>query len=386
MSGLSDRVRKAFADHFGGTPDLIARAPGRVNLIGEHTDYNDGFVLPAAIGVHSLVAARRTAGREIIVLAADYDGAISRFTLNESFAHDRHQPWADHVRGMLCAMQAAGHDVPGAELVLAGSIPQGSGLSSSASVAVALGTAFNALAGLGLDATAIARLAQASECDFVGTRCGIMDQLASARGKSDHALLIDCRSLACKPVKMPSGLAILIVHSGITRGLVDGEYNQRRSQCEAAADALGVAALRDASLSMLASAAPGLDPRAIARARHVISENERTLEAAGALARGDLRLLGQLMAASHASLRDDFEVSLPAIDALVELLQSFVGAEGGARMTGGGFGGAVVALCRDDQVERVIDGVRVGYRTPSGGEPMILREQASDGASLLSSI
>ena len=374
---------KAFAVAFGGDPSIVSRAPGRVNLIGEHTDYNDGFVLPVAIGVETRVAARARddgPGAGIMrVLACDFDRAIAEYPLAAGFVASPAQPWADYVRGMTCAMTARGYGLHGADLAIAGTIPRGSGLSSSASLSVALGTAMAALAGVAIAPAEIARIAQASECDHVGTRCGIMDQLASACGVAGHALLIDCRSLATSPIPLPEDMAAVIVHSGVTRGLVEGAYNQRRAQCEAAATALGVPALRDADLTTLARAA--LDPLVLARARHVVSENARVLDAAAALAAADFRGLGRLMAASHTSMRDDFQITIPAIDALVAELQALIGPEGGARMTGGGFGGAVVALCRRDRVDSVLS--RLTFRRPDGGPPLVLREEACAGAGLV---
>jgi galactokinase len=240
-------------------------------------------------------------------------------------------------------------------------------------------------AGRDTDPTRIAQLAQTSEIEAVGTNCGIMDQLVSARGQAGNALMIDCRSLDCHPVPLPEGLAIMIVHSGISRGLVEGAYNERRAQCEAVAGALGVTALRDADMAMLDTVADRIDPVAMARARHVITENARVLEAASALSAGDLERIGVLMAESHASMRDDFEITTPAIDELVALLQRAIGSEGGARMTGGGFGGACVALMPQSRVEQVTAAVREGYRTPAGSEPLIMIERASEGASILSS-
>ena len=384
-TALHDTVLATFASAFGGAPTLVARAPGRVNLIGEHTDYNDGFVLPAAIGVATLVAARPRADRWIHVTAADFSGATSSFARDEPIAPDAAQPWADYVRGMVSAMRAVGHAIAGVDLAVAGNIPQGSGLSSSASLAVAVGTALSALNGLDLSPTAIALLAQSCECDFVGTRCGIMDQLVSARGRSGHALLIDCRSLACQPVPIPEDMAILIVHSGVVRGLVEGHYNERRASCEAAAAKLGVAALRDADLPLLEDARGHLSTVEHARARHVITENARTLQAAEALQAGDLVSLGELFAASHASMRDDFAITLPPIDALVAELQALIGGScdgrGGARMTGGGFGGAVVAVVPKDYAAAITHALT--YRTPAGAAPLVMVEQAGPGAGLV---
>jgi galactokinase len=206
-----------------------------------------------------------------------------------------------------------------------------------------------------------------------------MDQLASACGVRGHALMIDCRSLAVRPVALPEGAEILIIHSGVDRGLVEGAYNERRLQCETAAAAIGVPALRDANLAMLERA--GLDPLTLARARHVVTENARVLAAAEALAAGDLKAMGEHMAASHASMRDHFQITVSAIDALVAELQALIGPEGGARMTGGGFGGAVVALCPADRADAVL--ARLTYRQPDGAPPLVLRETACDGAGLV---
>ena len=251
-AALHAHVTATFAAHFGSAPTLVARAPGRVNLIGEHTDYNDGFVLPCAIGPATMVAASKRADREVHVIAADFGGASDRFDLGAILHSER--GWANYVRGMIDALQKAGFALSGANLAIAGNLPKGAGLSSSASLEVAVGQAMLALAGTNIDRTRLAQIAQAAECDFVGTKCGIMDQLISAQGKAGHALLIDCRSLQLTDVPIPDQVAIMIVHSGVTRGLVDGHYNERRRQCESAAAAMDVAALRDADLAMLDAA------------------------------------------------------------------------------------------------------------------------------------
>ncbi len=381
MTELLDRARRRFADAFGGAPDVVARAPGRVNLIGEHTDYNEGFVLPMAISGQTIVLAKMRTDRMCRVVADDFGGAEDSFCLDDRLAHNAAAPWSDYVRGMVFAMAVDSPQLRGADLVIAGDVPRGAGLSSSASLMVALGTALAGFLPAGtMTATQIARMAQAAESDFVGTRCGIMDQLVSARAVADHALLIDCRMLDCRPIPVPPDIAMMIVHSGVERGLVEGAYNDRRAQCEAAAHALGAAALRDASLEELRHASRQIDPLIFKRARHVISENARTLAAADALGRGDLGALGQLMAASHQSMRDDFEITVPAVDALVELLQQAIGSDGGARMTGGGFGGAVVALLPAMQVDRVRAAIMNGYRTPAGASPLILVERPCAGA------
>lgn len=381
---IADRTLARFADLVGGAPDLAVRAPGRVNLIGEHTDYNDGFVLPAAIGLQSVVAVRRRSDTIVRMIAADFSDAMSEFDLAAPLVRDPAQPWSDYIRGVATVLLDEGVDLGGVDMLVAGDIPRGLGLSSSASLSVACGMAFAGLFARGrFDATRIALIAQRAECDFVGMRCGNMDQLASAHGTADHALLIDCRGLDVRPVPLPDGMTILIVHSGITRGLVDGAYNERRVQCESVARQLGAAALRDVSLPALDDARAGLDPLAYRRARHVVAENGRTLAAARAMASGDLLSLGELMAASHASMRDDFEITLPAIDELVARTSVAIGRRGGARMTGGGFGGAVVALVETDAVQAVIGHIEAHYRTPNGAKPVIMVERARDGASFL---
>ena len=363
-----DRVKQAFADKFGGTPDLIAQAPGRVNLVGEHTDYNDGFVLPMAIDCGTVVAARLH-GSDVRVYAADFD-AEDRFTFAERIEDAAPGDWRNYVRGVIALLVEQEIAPQGMELVIGGDVPQGAGLSSSASLEVAVGLAVAKLAGAEIDMTKLAQIAQRAENEFAGCNCGIMDQLVSARAEEGAALLIDCRSLECRPVDVPDGAAVMIVHSGVERGLVDSAYNERRTQCEDAARHFGVTALRDAEAEQL-EGAEGLAPLARKRAQHVVSENARTLAAAEALTRNDLAALGRLMAESHASMRDDFEITTPDIDNLVTLLQREIGSEGGARMTGGGFGGCVVALMPNNRVETVADAVRGQYRPPNG-RPLLI--------------
>jgi galactokinase len=378
-AALHARVTATFAVQFDAQANLVARAPGRVNLIGEHTDYNDGFVLPCAIGPATMVAASKRSDDKIHIVAGDFGNAPDSFDLS-AIAKSEHR-WADYVRGMVDALQKAGFALTGANLAIAGNLPKGAGLSSSASLEVAVGQAMLALTGTDIDRTRLAQIAQAAECDFVGTKCGIMDQLISAQGKAGHALLIDCRSLELTDAPIPDGVAIMIVHSGVTRGLVEGHYNERRRQCEAAAAAMDVAALRDADLAMLDAAV--LDPVTQRRARHVITENQRTFDAAAALAKSDLKTLGQLMGKSNASMRDDFEITVPAIDRLVEILQAAIGEQGGARMTGGGFGGACVAALPADRVAQVRAAVEKEYKTPDGQKPLIMIERPGRGVEIL---
>ncbi|MFN3958891.1 MAG: galactokinase [Parvularculaceae bacterium] len=384
MTGaLGMRVQDTFRRAFGGAPDLVARAPGRVNLIGEHTDYNDGYVLPFAISFETRVAARRRDDGQVRVAAADFGGAIDEFSLAEPVARSTANPWADYVRGVI--REFAREDVMfrGADLAIAGDVPQGAGLSSSAALEVATGLAVAALAGRAdFDRLALARLCQRAENNFVGCQCGVMDQLVSARGVEGAALLIDCRTLDCKPVLAPDHVAYFVVHSGVVHGHAGGEYNDRRRQCDEAAAALGVGKLRDADLPALQRHAHKLEPVAFRRARHVIAENARTIEAAAALAAGDLRALGRLMRQSHQSMRDDFEITTPDIDRLAALMGDIIGEEGGARMTGGGFGGCVVAVAARDRVDEVIRRAAADYRRPDGQATQILVAKPSRGASL----
>jgi galactokinase len=377
-------LRQAFATRFGHAATLVVQAPGRVNLIGEHTDYNDGFVLPCAIDFGTLVAARPRAARSVRVLALDQGATLDEFALDAPITRRTDLDWPNYVRGMVQALLHAGHVLPGADLAISGNVPLGAGLSSSAALQVAVGQAFKQLATLNsLDATQLAVLAQRSENEFVGCRVGIMDQLISARGVAGHALLIDCRSLHTTPVPMPHGISVLIVDSKVQRGLVGSAYNLRREQCETAARHFGVAALRDVDATMLAAGAAGLHELSLKRARHVVTENARTLAAADALARADLTQLGALMAASHASMRDDFEITTPAIDQLVQIIGTVIGQAGGVRMTGGGFGGCVVALALQAAAQRAAARVAELYRSPSGQPATAYLCQASAGSGKL---
>ncbi|MFN9506143.1 MAG: galactokinase, partial [Rubrivivax sp.] len=308
------------------------------------------------------------------------DGCTGReaFDLDEPLARLTAQPWPSYVRGMGREALAVQPDLPGLDMVIAGDVPQGAGLSSSASLEVAVGAAFQTVGALAaVDPTQLAQMAQRAENHFVGCQCGIMDQLVSARGEAGHALLIDCRSLATRAVPVPQDLSVLIAHSSVRRGLVDSHYNARRAACDAAARQFGVAALRDVNLGQLE--ASGLDPLTRRRARHVLTENERTLQAAAALARGDLRALAALMAESHASMRDDFEITVPAVDRLVELIAGVLAGQGVCSMTGGGFGGCVVALLPSAAVKEVERAVQAHYRSPEGLPATLFVCRASAG-------
>ncbi len=368
---------------YGRPPARIARAPGRVNLIGEHTDYNDGFVLPMALGCATYVAAAPRADRQVNIIAADMAWQSSSFALDAPISPAPDAPWSNYVRGMAAGLLAHGVPLRGADLMIMGDVPQGAGLSSSASLEMAAGYALVRLAGGDVDRTTLARIGQQAEHDFAGCNCGVMDQLVSARGVAGHALHIDCRSLDARAVPLPADAIVLIVHSGQTRGLVDGDYNTRRAQCQAAAAHYRVPALRDLDGATLDADRAGLDALSYRRARHVVTENARTLEAADCLTRNDMPRLGALMAASHASMRDDFEITTPVIDGLVGLLQSAIGAQGGARMTGGGFGGAVVAIMPQSLVSAVTSAVHRQYKTPAGARARVMVAAPSAGVSII---
>jgi galactokinase len=380
-ASLALRAQNVFRAAYGAPAAILVQAPGRVNLIGEHTDYNDGLVLPCAIDYRTVIAARVRDDSRVTIVAADVDDASDHLDLDAPIARLAKPMWSNYVRGILQQLVRRGLPVRGMDMVIAGDIPQGAGLSSSASLSVAVCRLFATLPGFeDLKPLDMALLAQASENDFVGTRCGNMDQISSACGVEGHALLIDCRSLDVRPVPVPEGSAIMIVNSQVRRGLVDSEYNTRRAQCEEAARHVGVPALRDLDQATLQARGAGLDPLVLRRARHVVTENARVSAAAGALAAGDLARMGELMAASHASMRDDFGITVPLIDRLVDIVKTAVGTAGGVRMTGGGFGGCVVALVPDTLAGPVCAAVERNYRGPKGEHAAIYVCRAAAGA------
>jgi galactokinase len=369
-----------FRQRFRSEPGATFEAPGRVNLIGEHTDYNDGFVLPCAIDYRIAIAACPRPDNRVRMVAANFDGQDSSFDLDGPIESDAGAPWSNYVRGVAHVLLGRGHALRGVDMAIAGNVPLGAGLSSSAALEVVAGTLFNRLNGLGIDGTALALIGQEAENGFVGINCGNMDQLISVLGERDHALLIDCRSLEARPVRIPEGTSLVIVNSNVRRGLVDSEYNTRRAQCEAAAAHFGVPALRDVDPAGFEQGRAGLDEVTMRRARHVITENQRTLDAAEALAAGDLVRMGELMAGSHASMRDDFEITVPPVDRLVEIIADVIGSDGGVRMTGGGFGGCVVAFAPTPMVEPIRAAVEERYPAVSGLQPTVYVCRASDGA------
>ncbi|MGD2177534.1 MAG: galactokinase [Anaerolineae bacterium] len=372
-------VTHEFQRRFAAPPAFVVRAPGRVNLIGEHTDYNDGFVLPMAIDRAIWIALRpRTDGR-VVAHALDFDDTAS-FAL--SGLQNTGEGWAEYVKGVAWALQEAGYALRGWEGVLGADVPRGAGLSSSAALELATARAFAAVSDLQWNAAKMARLCQRAENDWVGMQCGIMDQMISAVGQADHALLIDCRSLETELVPLPSETALVVLDTATRRGLLDSAYNVRRRQCEAAARFFGVPALRDVSLELFKARSSELDEVTRRRAHHVITENTRTLQATEAMRRDDPAQMGRLMNASHASLQDDFDVSSEALNAMVGCARREEGCHG-ARMTGAGFGGCAIALVEEETAATFSATVAACYRETTGTAPNVYICTAANGAEIV---
>lgn len=381
---LIDNVSAVFSSVLGYVASHIIQAPGRVNLIGEHTDYNDGFVLPCAIDYQAIVAAARRDDNIVRVVAVDYNNEISEFDITQPLEFDQQCMWVNYVRGVIKYLLERGYVLGGADIVISGNVPQGAGLSSSAALEVVIGQTFKALFDLTISQQEIALNGQQAENQFVGCNCGIMDQLISAEGEQNHALLIDCRSLETTAVAMPEDMAVVIINSNKKRGLVDSEYNTRHAQCEQAAAFFGVPALRDVTLATFIAHETELDPMVAKRARHVITENMRTEQAAIALSNGNMTLLAELMAESHASMRDDFDITVPEIDTLVDMVKGVIGDQGGVRMTGGGFGGCIVALVPLTFVDAITAEVNAKYQVATGLQATIYVCKAMTGAGVIS--
>ncbi|MDD2922325.1 MAG: galactokinase [Anaerolineales bacterium] len=370
-------LEKSFAAHFNAKPNFIVRAPGRVNLIGEHTDYNDGFVLPMAIDRAVWIALAVRSDREVRVHSLEYetDSVFSLFDLT------RGKGWGEYIKGVAYELQKENFDLRGFDAVITGDIPRGAGLSSSAAVELAAARAFSAASDFEWDAARMAKLAQKAENEWVGVNCGIMDQMASAISKSGYALFLDCRSLEVQYAPLPENISVVILDTSTRRKLVESAYNERRSQCEEAAKQLGVQALRDAKLETLNSA-HGLSEIVMRRARHVVTENARVLEAVKALKDKDIKRLGELFNASHESLRDDFEVTNDALNVMADCAREQSSCYG-ARMTGAGFGGCAVALAERESAEEFVSAVSVSYKEKSGLDASAYVCQASEGASVV---
>jgi galactokinase len=370
LEGLGERFRQAY----GREPDWLVRAPGRVNLIGEHTDYNQGFVLPMAIDRFTWVA---LAGRQDHRCQARSLEAVEGVSF-DVMCPDRGAGWGEYLKAVAWAMSADGLPVVGWDGMIHSDLPMGGGLSSSAALELACARAFALAASLAWDGRRMAAVCQRAESSWVGVQCGIMDQMAVAEGRAGHAMLIDCRDLELRYFPLPPGYEVVVMDTGTRRDLAASAYNSRQSECLAAARMLEVASLRDADLTLLEASAEGMPKNLVRRAMHVITENARTRAAAMAMAGGDARELGRLMRASHASLRDDFEVSTPYLDAIVELAENQRGCAG-ARLTGAGFGGCAVALVDSEEAAGFCDDVAEGYARATGTVPSLRVCAASDG-------
>jgi galactokinase len=359
-----------------------ARAPGRVNLIGEHTDYNDGYVMPAAISYSTRVTGGVTSNR-IVNVASESVGAAAAFDL-DALETGRAGDWTDYVRGVLIELSRAGVALAGAEFHVTSTVPLGAGLSSSASFEVAVALAMLERCGATMDRLDVAKLAQRAEVDHTGTRSGIMDQFAVLFGEAGNATFLDTRTLDYAHVPIPAGVTIVICNTMVKHALATGAYNERREQCEAAVEVLKqwypqIRSLRDVSLAQLEAHASGIAPILYHRALHVVSENARVLDAKAAFERGDAVAFGRLMNASHESLRDDYEVSSPELDVMVSLARRCQGIYG-ARMTGGGFGGCTVNLVDLASVDSFRSEIAEGYYRETGIHPDLYDGTPADGA------
>jgi galactokinase len=379
---LQQQVADAFSRRFSGDPPRLFQAPGRVNLIGEHTDYNDGFVLPVAIDRQVMLAARARADARVRLWSTHFQQG-SEFSLHR-IAADRAAPWSNYVRGVALVLQQEGFALRGMDAVIAGNVPIGSGLSSSAAIEVASAVAFCSLSLLQVAPVHLALLCQRAENEFVGMNCGIMDQFIAALGQPGRALLIDCRSLDYETVPLPLGVSVVVCDTMKRRSLVDSEYNARRQECEQGVrllqqDLPHVKALRDVTSEQLAQHSHILPPIVRRRCAHVVTENERTLLAVAALRAGKVAEFGELMDQSHASLRDNYEVSCQELDKMVQLARSAPGCLG-ARMTGAGFGGCTVNLVHAQAAEAFALQVAEGYAQQMALTPEIHICEPSAGA------
>lgn len=375
--GLLERFRKLYGEN-----PIVVQAPGRVNLIGEHTDYNEGFVLPAAIEFQTQIAIGRRADCRMMVTSENY-GERVEFDLDR-LPESRRGHWSDYVVGVAALMEQKIDGLPGANLLIHGNVPLGAGLSSSASLEVAVCQAFLQISEKTMAGLAITRLCQQAENEFVGARCGIMDQFISVHGEKNHALRLDCRSLEYHLLPIPPDVRLVICNTMVRHSVAAGEYNHRRAECEAAARFFsermpGVRTLRDVTLEDFEKFKGGMPEQIRKRCHHVLTEDLRVLQAEQALQSGDLKLFGKLMAGSHASLRDEFEVSCEELDLMVRLAEANEGVYG-ARMTGGGFGGCTINLVTENCVERFQENVAAGFQRATGLVPQIYVSSAADGA------
>ncbi|MEO1164550.1 MAG: galactokinase [Chloroflexota bacterium] len=380
MTTLREKVTQTFKETFGDTPFELVSAPGRVNLIGEHTDYNDGFVLPMAIDREVWIAFVPTHTPSVRIISLDLEDEI-RLSLDDYAKGE--ESATEYVKGIAWVLQQQGYAIQGFNAVMAGNVPIGAGLSSSAALELAIAYAFMVASNLqdAWDASQMALLAQKAENEWLGVKTGIMDQMISASGKEGSALLIDCRSLDTEALPVPDNAAVIVLDTNTRRQLVTSAYNERRQQCEAAANYFGVPALRDVSIDEFEAGKAGLDAPTRKRAKHVITENDRVLQAKDAMLANDATTLGTLFNASHASLRDDFEVTNDALDTIVAIAQAHPACFG-ARMTGAGFGGCAVALVDNTQVDDFTAQVSEKYAQQTPQKATIYVTKPSEGASV----
>jgi galactokinase len=386
LQELSARVSNDFSHAFGRPPRWIVAAPGRVNVIGEHVDYNDGFVLPMAIEFFAVMAADRSSdGKNIIRIHSSAEPEPAVIDLSAPLRPGNPR-WSNYPRGVVAGCLANDLNPGGLDVVLHSTVPLGGGLSSSAALEVCTATLVEAVCGKPMDPVEKALLCQTAEHEFAGVPCGIMDQFISVMGREDHLLLLDCRSRETElvPMRDPS-VELLIANTNVKHELGSGQYAKRRSQCETAAKILGKPSLRDASAADLEGARGRMEDVVFRRARHVIGEIERTVQAAGRVRASDWTNVGELMYASHRSLRDDYEVSCAELDALVEISQSIGLAGGvfGCRMTGGGFGGCAVALVKSDSVAAITEKLGADYKERTGLDATIFGSRPAAGASII---
>jgi galactokinase len=383
---LAVQVAQEFAQSYGRHPRWIVAAPGRVNVIGEHTDYNDGFVLPMAIERYAVMAADKSADGRNMIQIRDVSGAEPALIDLSAPVKPGPPKWGNYSRGVVAGLLAAGINPGGLDVLLHSTVPLGGGLSSSAALEVCTATLLEAVTGKKLDPVQKALLCQKAEHEFAGVPCGIMDQFISVMGRENHLLLLDCRSRKTElvPVNDPT-VQLLIANTNVKHELANGEYAKRRAQCEAAAKILGVPSLRDATAGALEIAKGKMDDVVFRRARHVIGEIERTVHAAEGVRASNWPTVGQLMYASHASLRDDYEVSCRELDVVVEIAET-IGVKGGVygcRMTGGGFGGCTVALVKTGAVKSISEKVAADYKTRTGIEATIFVSRPAGGANIV---
>jgi len=369
------KLKTEFESRYGAPPSRLFRAPGRVNLIGEHTDYNDGFVLPCAIDFASHVASSPRGDRRIRVASVNIDKQFE-FSLDDP--PDASIPaWTKYVQGVALILERKGLRLTGADLLIDSNVPIGSGLSSSAALEVSIGYALSAISGHTIDGMDLARIGQAAEHEFAGVRSGIMDQFAAVFGKRGHALFLDCRSMDWSAIPLPE-VRLVVCNTKTKHDLAEGEYNKRRAQCEEAARLLGRTSLRDVDPAELAEKPPELSDLLWKRARHVVLENQRVLDAVAALRSRALGDFGKLMNQSHDSLRDDYQVSCRELDIMVDIARGLPGVLG-ARMTGGGFGGCTINLVEAGSEENFGEIIFKNYQTATGTTPEIYHVEAGDG-------